>query len=62
MPSVNPGESRQHYVSRCIPIVMHEGGAHHTPSQAAGKCHGMYDQHKKRSRKQKAKSKGARVK
>lgn len=46
MPRVNPGETRSHYLARCIPMVMGEGL---TQKQAIGKCEGMYDDaaHKK---------------
>lgn len=53
MPDVRPGESRKHYVSRAIPIIMDEDGR--SPRQAAGKAHGMYDQYLKRKRKRKRK-------
>jgi len=46
MPSVRAGESRKSYISRCIPIVMNEESGK-TAKQAAGKCAGMYDNHKK---------------
>ena len=36
----NAGESKEDYISRCIPYVLNEGA---TPEQAAGKCYGMYD-------------------
>jgi len=45
MPKVEPNESRDHYMGRCVPICMGEGL---TNEQAVGKCEGMYDSaHKK---------------
>ena len=45
MPSINPNESEQKYISRCVKFVME----HENLSQKAalGKCYGMYKQHKK---------------
>jgi hypothetical protein len=45
MPNVNPKESLNDYMSRCIPVVMKEGK---TQDQAKGKCYGMYKQSKKK--------------
>ena len=42
MPAVQKDESKEHYVSRCIPEVMKEGN---TQKEAEGKCYGMYDEH-----------------
>jgi hypothetical protein len=36
----NPGESKDDFISRCIPYVINEG---RTPDQAAGKCYGMWE-------------------
>jgi len=49
MPAVRPKESRNDYVSRCVPYVMKEEGL--TQEQAVGKCFGLYDQHRKAARK-----------
>ena len=49
MPSVNPGESREHYVSRCVAYIMHVEGERDA-SHAAAKCHGVYDQHLKKQK------------
>jgi len=47
MPTPNEGESENEYVSRCIPIVIHEGTAKDS-KQAAAICHSMWDEHKKK--------------
>ena len=44
MPDPKPGESEQEFVSRCVPIVIHEGA---TKDQALGKCYGMFRNAKK---------------
>ncbi len=44
MPKPEPGEEQDHYMSRCIPIVMHEGTAQDS-SQAAAICHSMWERH-----------------
>jgi len=44
MPKPLLGESRDDYISRCIPIVIHEGTAK-DPSQAAAICHSMWEKH-----------------
>ena len=44
IPSVKSGESEQEYVSRCIPYVMKNEGLNQ--KQAAGKCYGLYREHK----------------
>ena len=36
----NPGESKNDYISRCIPYVLNEGASQ---EQAAGKCYGMWE-------------------
>lgn len=46
MPTPREGESRQDFVSRCIPIVLKEDDGL-TQEQAAGKCYGIYDSHNK---------------
>lgn len=45
MPDVKPNEKQSDYMSRCMPIVMKENGGNQ--KAAAGKCLGMYKQHKK---------------
>ena len=49
MPRVNPGESEQHYVSRCIPYVIREGTTD-KPDQAAAICHSLWHQHQHHSK------------
>jgi HK97 family phage major capsid protein len=44
MPKPLLGESRDDYISRCIPIVIHEGTAK-DPNQAVAICHSMWDKH-----------------
>ncbi len=39
MPSVKSGESKNDFISRCIPIVKGEGK---TQKQAVGQCYGMW--------------------
>jgi len=39
--SPRSGESKEDYISRCIPYVLNEGA---TQEQAAGKCYGMWEQ------------------
>ena len=46
MPNVNPNESEKEFVSRCIPIVLHEGTTK-DPAQAAAICHSKWRQHLK---------------
>lgn len=48
MPGVKEGESRKSYVKRCISYVMSKEGIKDA-SHAAAKCHGIYDQHKKKA-------------
>src|ERR1051326_1437774 len=40
MPTPRRGETRDHYLKRCIPMVMREGL---DQEQATGKCEGMFD-------------------
>lgn len=47
MPTPNPNEKQDDYISRCIPIVMKEGTAKDN-KQAAAICHSMWDEHKKK--------------
>ncbi len=49
MPTPRKGESRQAFVSRCIPFVMKEGKAKNT-KHASGLCYGIYDSSKKKRR------------
>ncbi len=42
MPTPTSGESRDHFMARCIPMVMNEGK---TQDQAKGECEGIFDQH-----------------
>ncbi len=51
MPSVKAGESQQAFVSRCIPVVLHEGTAKDN-KQAAAVCNSMYRQRKPGAAKQ----------
>lgn len=44
------GESKKHWISKCIAIVMNEDKGK-TPSQAAGQCYGMYSEYKKKEHK-----------
>lgn len=53
MPNVEPGESREHYVQRCVPYVVNGEGL--TSHAALGKCEGMYDEHLKRQKQRAAK-------
>lgn len=46
MPEIQSGESREHYLQRCIPYVVKNEGL--SNAAAAGKCEGMYDEHVKR--------------
>jgi hypothetical protein len=45
MPTPNKGESKDDYLSRCIPIVIHEGTAQ-TGQQAAAICHSKWNEAK----------------
>ena len=51
--SPKPGESKQDFVSRCIPLALKEGD---TKEEAAGKCYGIYDNAKKSVTKAKQKT------
>ena len=42
MPTPNAGESREDFVSRCIPIVMHDGSAENQ-DMAVAMCNGMWE-------------------
>jgi len=44
MPKPELGEGRDHFATRCIPIVLEEH-PELTNRQAAGRCYGIYDQH-----------------
>ena len=44
MPKPNRGESENDFVSRCIPITIHEGTTQ-DPSQAAAICHSIWRKH-----------------
>lgn len=48
MPTPKKGETRSHFVGRCVTYVMRNEGITNS-SHAAAKCHGIYDQHKKKS-------------
>lgn len=45
MPSVNPNEKKNHYMSRCIPKLIQEG---RKQDQAIAICSSMYEESKKR--------------
>ncbi len=49
MPAVKKGESKEKYLSRCIPVVMKEGGKG-GQNHAIAKCEGMYKEAQKRKR------------
>ena len=46
MPKPKKGEKKNHYISRCVSMVMGEGK---TQDQALGQCYGMWKQYKKES-------------
>jgi len=46
MPAVKKGESRNAYVSRCVPYCMKKEGL--SQKAAVGKCEGMYTYKKKK--------------
>lgn len=48
MPTPKKGEKRSDYMKRCVPFVMDEDGIDN--DAAVGKCEGMFDQHKKKSK------------
>jgi recombinational DNA repair protein RecR len=45
MPKILPSDDQESYVSRCIPYVMKNEGLN--KEQAAGKCFGLFRNHKK---------------
>ena len=50
LPTPKQGESRQAFVNRCIPYLIHEGKHPNTDDgrkAAAGECYGIYDNRKK---------------
>ena len=50
LPTPKQGESRQSFVNRCIPYLIHEGKHPNTDDgrkAAAGECYGIYDNRKK---------------
>jgi len=49
MPTPNTGETEQHFVSRCISYLFHEG--ERDKEHAAAKCYGIYRQWKKDKKK-----------
>ena len=48
MPTPAKNESQEHYVSRCIPIVLKEGTAK-DQKQAAAICFSMWKEHHKKA-------------
>jgi hypothetical protein len=50
MPSPGQNETKDEFVKRCIPIVIHEGTAK-DGSQANAICHSMWDQYVKKKKK-----------
>ena len=42
MPKVNKGESKSHYINRCIPYVINEGKTK-DPKRAFAICNGLYE-------------------
>jgi hypothetical protein len=51
MPKPQPGEKREAYISRCIAFCVKNEGL--SQNAAAGKCYGMWRQHKKKQAKSK---------
>jgi hypothetical protein len=49
MPTPNSGESRGHYISRCIPIVINEGTTKDS-KQAAAICYSLWKKHHSKSK------------
>ena len=49
MPKPRAGETEDDFVSRCIPIVIHDGTTD-DPIQAAAICHSMWRQAKKKKK------------
>lgn len=45
MPKPNPGEKRNDFVNRCVPIVTGEG---RPQDQAIAICHSIFQQHKRK--------------
>jgi len=45
-PTPESGESREHYLGRCIPMVLNEGTASNQ-DQAVAMCYSMWRRHKK---------------
>lgn len=39
MPSVEPHETREHYMERCVPVLIKEG---HDQKQAVAQCENMF--------------------
>jgi hypothetical protein len=57
MPKPRKGENRQDFANRCIPYLIREGKHPNTKKgrkQAAGECYGIYDNWKKKQKKQKS--------
>lgn len=52
MPAVQEGETREHYISRCISYLFHNEGET-DKAHAYAKCNGMYEQHLKNKREHK---------
>ena len=48
MPTPRGNESEQSFVSYCIPYLYKEKQKPKSASHAAAKCHGIYQQHKKK--------------
>ena len=46
MPTPNAGESKEHFMSRCVSVVVHEEGDRNIP-HAVAKCYGIYRQWQK---------------
>jgi hypothetical protein len=44
MPVPDKGETREHFIDRCIPMIVKEGK---TQKQAEGECYGIWDEHHK---------------
>lgn len=44
MPKPSKNESKDHFINRCVPIVISEG---HNPKQATAICFSIWEQHKK---------------
>lgn len=49
MPTPTNKETRKEFVSRCVPIVLHEGTTK-DPSQAAAICYSKWKEYKKNTR------------